>query len=366
MSPALIRESVPLAPYTTIGLGGSARYFCSCTTEQEVREALEFGRGRQLPVYILGGGSNVVFSDEGFPGLVARVALPGFRYQPEDGSVLVEAAAGSSWDDLVAQSVRQGLCGIECLSGIPGMVGGAPIQNIGAYGEEIADTVTDVDCLDRHRLTRVTFGRDECGFSYRMSRFKGADRDRYVVLGIRLRLRRETMPPLRYQELANAVARRGGIDTLEPAAAVARVRETVLELRRSKSMVLDANDPNTRSVGSFFVNPVLSDAAFAEMQRRWRAAEGQGAIPTFPAPNGIKVPAAWLLEQAGFRKGLHRNGVGLSTRHALALVNRGGTTAELLALAEEIERTVLARFGVKLEREAVAVGPLSAPLYRPH
>jgi UDP-N-acetylmuramate dehydrogenase len=309
-----------------------------------------------LPIYILGGGSNVVFSDAGFLGLVARVALRGFQFEIQGDSVIVRSAAGSSWDDLVAQTVRQGLSGIECLSGIPGMVGGAPIQNIGAYGQEIAETLIEVDCLDRRSLERVTFTRDKCAFAYRTSRFKTTDRDRYVVLGVRLRLRRDTRPALRYQELANAVARRGGIDALEPsAAAVGLVRETVLELRRSKSMVLDSDDPNTRSVGSFFVNPIVSDRAFAELERRWRAAGGQGTIPTFPAPNGIKLPAAWLLEQAGFRKGLQRDGVGLSSRHALALVNRGGTTADLLALAQEIEGAVLARFGVTLEREAVIV-----------
>jgi UDP-N-acetylmuramate dehydrogenase len=351
----LIRESVALAPYTTIGLGGPARYFCSCTTADEVREALEFGRRHALPVHILGGGSNVVFSDDGFRGLVAHVAIGGLHFQTEPDGVLVQAGAGVAWDDLVAQAVSRGLSGIECLAGIPGTVGGAPIQNIGAYGQEIAETLLEVDCMDRENLARVTFGRDACGFAYRTSRFKAADRGRYVVLGLRLRLRHDARPALRYPELAAAVARRGGTDQLDPARAVVLVRDTVLALRRAKSMVRDPADPNTRSVGSFFVNPVLSEPAFAELQRRWRAAAGNGAIPTFPAPSGVKVPAAWLMEQAGYRKGYERHGAGLSTRHALALVNRGGRTADLLALAEEIERVVLERFGVTLEREAVII-----------
>jgi UDP-N-acetylmuramate dehydrogenase len=264
--------------------------------------------------------------------------------------VLVHAAAGESWDGLVAESVARGLSGIECLSGIPGTVGGAPIQNIGAYGQEIAETLVDVECLDRERAQPVTFARDQCGFAYRTSRFKGAgaDRDRYIVLGARLRLRRDTRPTLRYAELAAAAAKRGGIEGLDVPRAVALVRDVVLELRRGKSMVLDPADPNTRSVGSFFMNPIVSAEVFAELKRRWDP-------PSFPAERGVKVPAAWLVEQAGFRKGYTSDGVGLSTRHALALVNRGGTTAQLLAFAEAIERAVFEKFGVKLEREAVVV-----------
>jgi UDP-N-acetylmuramate dehydrogenase len=356
----LIQESVPLAPRTTIRLGGPARYFCACADEGDVREALEAARRRSppLPVRILGGGSNVLFPDAGFPGLVAHIAMGGVSFQAlGESAVLIEAGAGVSWDSVVAESVTRGLAGIECLSGIPGTVGGAPIQNIGAYGQEIADTLVEVDCLDRTRLTRVTLDREACAFSYRMSRFKAADRDRYVVLAVRLRLERAAPPVPRYPELAALVVRRGagGIDRADPAAAVALVRESVLELRRGKSMVLDPADPNTRSVGSFFLNPVLSEPAFAGLARSWRAGGGSGDVPHFPTASGVKVPAAWLVEQAGFRKGYRRGDVGLSTRHALALVNYGGTTASLLALAEEIERTVLERFGVKLEREAVVV-----------
>ena len=335
----LVRSAVPLAPYTTIGLGGPAGHFCTCSTEDDVREALEFARRQALPIYFLGGGSNVVFADEGFPGLVAHIAIPGLRFESQDDAVLIEGGAGVPWDTIVAAAVAQGLSGIECLSGIPGTVGGAPIQNIGAYGQELSATLLEVDCLDRTTLDRVTFTRDQCGLAYRMSRFKGHDRERYVVLAVRLRLARDTQPTLRYAELIKAVG------AAQPTPAL--VRDTVLALRRSKSMVLDPADPNTRSVGSFFMNPVISEAAFAAMK--------ETGVPTFPAPNGVKIPAAWLIEQAGFKKGHQRGGVGLSTRHTLALVNRGGTTAELLALANEIEQKVHERFGVRLEREAVIV-----------
>jgi UDP-N-acetylmuramate dehydrogenase len=344
----LIRESVPLAPYTTIGLGGPARHFGDCASAQDVREAIDFARERSVPLHVLGGGSNVVFRDAGFAGLVARITTRGLGFESSRDAMLVHAAAGESWDELVAESVARGLSGIECLSGIPGTVGGAPIQNIGAYGQEIAETLVDVECLDRERAQPVTFARDQCGFAYRMSRFKGADRDRYIVLGARLRLRRDTRPTLRYAELAAAAAKRGGVEGLEAPAAVALVREVVLELRSGKSMVLDPADPNTRSVGSFFMNPIVSAEVFAELKRRWDP-------PSFPAERGVKVPAAWLVEQAGYRKGYSRDGVGLSTRHALALVNRGGTTTQLLAFAQAIERAVFEKFGVKLEREAVVV-----------
>lgn len=355
-----LREYVPLAPYTTIGLGGAARYFAECASEDELREALTVARRRRLPLQVLGGGSNVIFPDAGFPGLVVRVAVGGLTVREDSDTVDVAAGAGVVWDELVEEAMRRGLSGVECLSGIPGMVGGTPIQNVGAYGQEVAETLVSVSCLARDTLERVHFDNLNCRFGYRTSRFKREDRDRYVVLDVTFRLRRNTVPALRYTELANAVAEQTDLARLSPREAVRLVRETVLTLRRRKSMVLDPDDPNTRSVGSFFVNPVLSPTAFAELGRRWQAAGRSEPIPTFPAPNGVKVPAAWLVEQAGFRKGHRQNGVGISSRHALALVNLGGTTARLLALAEEIERRVLEKFGVGLEREPVVVGAGSA------
>src|SRR6058998_1789370 len=350
----LFREQVPLAPFTTLGLGGPARYFHACATAAELREALTLAGQRRLRVQIIGGGSNLVVADAGFPGAVLKVAIGGVALRDTAQGVEVTAAAGVEWDALVRQAVEQGWTGIECLSGIPGTVGATPIQNVGAYGQEIADTLVSVTCLERQRMTPVTFTRDQCAFGYRQSRFKARDRDRYVVLGVTLRLRRE-LPRLRYAELEHAV--RGSVDlkTLDVGDAVRVVRDTVLQLRRRKSMVLDPADPNRRSVGSFFVNPVLSTEAFEDLASRWRALGMPDSIPTFSADGRVKVPAAWLVEHAGFAKGHRRGGAGISTRHALALVNHGGTTAELLALAEAIERAVYERFGVRLEREPVVV-----------
>src|SRR5881409_2093108 len=351
----LFREQVPLAPFTTLGLGGPARYFHACATAAELREALALAGQRRLRVQIIGGGSNLVVADAGFPGAVLKVAIGGVALRDTAQGVEVTAGAGVEWDALVRQAVERGWTGIECLAGIPGTVGATPIQNVGAYGQEIADTLVSVRCLERDGLTQVVFPRDQCEFAYRSSRFKSRDHDRYIVLDITLRLYRDRLPQLRYAELAQAVRHHGELELLPPADGVSVVRNTVLELRRRKSMVLDPTDPNGRSVGSFFMNPVLSADAFDRLVHRWGAAgEGDG-IPMFPADGRVKVPAAWLIEQAGFRKGYRRGGVGISTRHALALVNHGGTTAELLALAEAIERAVYERFGVRLEREPVVV-----------
>ena len=344
-----LREHVPLAPYTTFGLGGKARYFVECGSEDEVRAALAYVAERRLPAYVLGGGSNVVFLDSGFPGLILRLTIGGIELR--DGpSPEVRAGAGVDWDTLVQNVVQRGWTGVECLSGIPGTVGGTPIQNVGAYGQEIAESLVSVECLDRATLERRTFTARECAFGYRDSRFKRADRGRYVVLEVTLRLARDQKPRIRYPELQRAVAGLGGLDTVTAIEAVGLVRQAVLALRRSKSMVLDPADPNTRSAGSFFTNPVLSAAAFADLAQRWKE------IPSFPADGGVKVPAAWLVEHAGFPKGYRSGaGAGISTRHALALVNRGGTSADLLALAEEVRAGVEKQFGIRLAYEPEVV-----------
>jgi UDP-N-acetylmuramate dehydrogenase len=349
------QEDVLLAPYTTLGLGGRARYFVECGSEAEIRSALEQAAARRLPVHILGGGSNVVFRESGFPGLVLRVTIGGIAFR-EATAPEVTAGAGADWDALARGAVERGWTGIECLSGIPGTVGGTPIQNVGAYGQEIAETLTSVTCLDRVTLEHRAFGAAECGFGYRDSRFKKRDRGRYVVLEVTLHLGRDAPPRIRYPELQTAVARTASLQALAPAAAVRLVRETVLSLRRAKSMLLDPADPNARSAGSFFMNPVLSAAAFAELERRWLSGGETAAIPSYPAEGAIKVPAAWLVERAGFAKGYRRGGAGVSSRHALALVNLGGTSAELLALAEAIRSGVAARFGIRLEYEPEVVG----------
>src|SRR5205823_5126461 len=277
----LLREQEPLAQHTTLGLGGPARYFHECTTEAELREALTWARERRLRVQIMGGGSNLVVVDAGFPGLVLKLAIGGIALRETTQGVELMAAAGVEWDALVRRVVERGWTGIECLSGIPGTVGATPVQNVGAYGQEIAETLVSVACLDRANLERRQFRADECGFAYRQSRFKREDRDRFVILEVTLRLRRQARPLLRYAELAEEVRRTAPIDALAPAAALGAVRDAVLALRRRKSMVLAASDPNARSVGSFFLNPILGPGALEALRRRLDTTDGP--VPTFPA-----------------------------------------------------------------------------------
>ncbi len=348
----MLRENVPLAPMTTLRLGGPARYFASVHSREELREVLAWAEGRGLPVQLLGGGSNTVFPDAGFAGLVLRVARRGITFRADGESVLCVAQAGSEWDDVCAAAVGRGLGGVECLSGIPGSVGATPVQNVGAYGQDVAGSLSWVRVLER-RTGRVEELRGEdCGFSYRHSRFKDQDRDRYVILSAAYHLRPGAMPHLGYREVAERAAREG-VAALPPREALAAVRRIVLDLRRGKAMLRDPHDPNARSVGSFFLNPVLSASELDRVRRSLgpRAAE----LEAYPAAGGYKVSAAWLIGEAGFRRGQTLGGAGISERHTLALVNRGGTARDLLALAEEIRVGVARRFGVQLQPEPVIV-----------
>lgn len=357
-----IRGNVPLAPLSTIGLGGPARFLATCTSADECRAAVEFGRSHALPLHILGGGSNTVFADAGYPGLVIHVAISGVSMAPDRRGVVVRIGAGESWDDVVTACVARGLGGVECLAGIPGSAGATPIQNVGAYGQEVGETITAVTALDLSSLREVTFTTPECMFGYRSSRFKTADHGRFLITGIELTLTPDARPGIRYPELAAAVAAEGPLDDLAAGQPVlSRVRKTVLRLRRSKGMVLDPNDPESRSVGSFFMNPVVPPAAATAAQERWRAAGHEGVIPAYPAPDGVKLSAAWLVEHAGFPRGTERARVGISRKHPLALVNRGGTTAELLALATEVRDAVAHAFGITLTIEPVIVPPELRP-----
>ena len=331
----ILREHIPLAPLTTMGLGGPARYLAECTSLDEMRDCLTWAEAEGLSVQVLGGGSNVLFADAGYSGVVLKVGLSGVVFNGET----VEVAAGEDWDGFVQCCVERGLAGVECLSGIPGSVGATPIQNVGAYGQEVKDTIAEVRALDRQTLAEIAFAPAECGFAYRQSRFKGADR--FIVTSVTYRLDDSGQPQIRYPEL------RRHVDDECPT--LATVRDAVLALRRGKSMVIDPQDPNSRSVGSFFLNPVIDAEAFDALKDRYPN------VPHFPAAAGVKVPAAWLVEQAGFHKGLRRGDVGISERHALALVNRGGTTRAVLALAGEIRDAVEQTFGIRLEREPVLV-----------
>jgi UDP-N-acetylmuramate dehydrogenase len=335
-----------LADHTTLRLGGPARAWVRATTEAELIAALSGGDG---PVLVLGGGSNLVVADAGFDGTVVEVATRGVQVDVEDddptcGGVLVTLAAGESWDALVATAVERGWVGVEALAGIPGLVGATPIQNVGAYGQDVSQTVARVRVWDRVLKGVRTFANADCGFGYRTSRFK-KDPGRHVVLDVTFQLRQGVLgAPVEYAELARAL----GVE-LGQRAPLADVRGAVLELRRGKGMVLDAEDHDTWSAGSFFTNPFLS----AEQARTL-----PDDAPRWEQPDGrVKTSAAWLIERSGFGKGYGNDRVSLSTKHTLALTNRGAaSTADLVALAREIRAGVEERFGVRLVNEPVMVG----------
>ncbi len=354
-----IMEEENLARHTSLELGGRARYFAEAKSESEVRNLLLWARERGEDVVVLAGGSNVVFSDEGYQGLVLRIASSGIRVEEEGRQVLVTAAAGESWDRFVAFTVEHDWAGLECLSGIPGTVGATPVQNVGAYGQEVSESLARVLVLDRSNLETLELAAADCDFAYRNSLFRRSA-DRFVVLEVTYCLRPGGRPSLRYPELAAKLEDANGSPRLR------EVRGAVLELRRKKSMVLDPQDPNRRSAGSFFLNPLLSpDQAEAVAMRavRLAALDRPEEMPRFEASAGIKIPAAWLIERAGFEKGMRRGPVGLSSRHSLALVHHGGgRAADLLALAGEIQDGVLKSFGVKLRPEPVFLGFSEAPL----
>jgi len=296
---------------------------------------------------LLGGGSNVIFPDDGFDGLVIGVCMKGYRFERVAQGILLDAAAGEEWDPLVSEAVTKGFAGIECLSGIPGLVGATPIQNVGAYGQEVADTIRSVEAIDLRSMKDVQFSNMDCQFSYRQSRFKVVDKDRFVITRVRFLLQPDGKPSLTYPELRKQIESRhpGSVD-------LGTVRQTVLALRRGKSMVLDPADPNCRSVGSFFMNPIVSREFFETLQRDLNRSGTPAEIPSFPGQqNAVKIPAAWLVEHSGFSKGFRKGGVGISANHALALVNHGGTTRELLGLAEEIREAVKRKFSILLQIE---------------
>ena len=346
----LLREDVPLSGYSTIGLGGAARYFALCRSQEEVVQALRFARSRALRVQVLGGGSNTLFADAGFNGIVVKIELRGVSYLEDGDWCLVSAAAGEDWDTFVRACIDRGLAGLECLSGIPGAVGASPIQNVGAYGQEVRDTIVRVDALDRGSLVAVAFDGRECGFGYRQSRFKGNDKDRFVVTGVTFRLQRNGPPSIRYPELRKQIESSVDLQSFGAGRpALQAVADAVRSLRRRKSMVIDPSDPQSKSLGSFFLNPVITTEAFERLKER------RGEVPSFPAEGGIKVPAAWLVEQAGFPRGYRLGGAAISANHALALVNLGTTTSELLGLARRIQEGVRQRFGISLDMEPVVV-----------
>ncbi len=343
----VVDERVPLAPFTTLGVGGMARWFVAMSEVADVPHVYAWARARNLPVHVLAGGSNVLLADRGFPGLVLRVVLRGIAEIPERSSVLITAAAGEAWDPFVAWAISRGLAGIECLSGIPGSVGATPIQNVGAYGQEVAEVIESVSVFDSVAERMVVLDGRACGFSYRGSRFKYPDAGRFLVCSVTFRLR-PAPATVKYPDVLDRLRRLG-----VAAPTLADVRRVVLEIRRAKGMVVDAEDADTRSVGSFFTNPVV-DVARADVIQR---AVGT-PMPRYVTVDGrVKLPAAWLLEQVGAVRGFSHGAVGLSSKHPLAVTNRGGASAAaVVAFAAELKRRVEDRFGLRLVPEPTLVG----------
>ena len=346
-----IREQAPLSLLTTLGVGGPARYFLEAVSESDVLEGVEFARSKQLPLFILGGGSNLVVSDRGFDGVVLKIALRGVERTDSGGDdVAYRVSAGEEWDSLVARAVDADCAGIECLSGIPGTVGGTPIQNVGAYGQEVSSTIREVEAFDLHALRKITFTNSACRFGYRTSRFNTTDSGQYIILRVTFSLRRGGNPSLRYADLHRHFAKH-----MEEAS-LAKVRSAVLAIRHSKAMLIIPGEEDANSAGSFFKNPILTTMQFEELASRL-ASRGT-EMPSYPAGEGLlKVPAAWLVEQAGFSKGYGKGAAGISRQHTLAIVNRGGATAaEIVALKDDIQKRVLHEFGLQLQPEPVFVG----------
>lgn len=338
------REQVPLAPYTTFSIGGPARWFADAASEEDVVEAVRFARQRELPVFILGGGSNLLVSDEGFPGLVLHIAIKGI----EQLESIFRVAGGEDWNNFVSHVVDKSYAGIECLAGIPGTVGGTPVQNVGAYGQEVAETIAEVRVLDLSTMQFEDLTPQACGFAYRQSIFNSRERGRYIVTRVDYKLQKNGSPRIAYADLQKHFASTASGPTL------AEVSAAVRNIRHQKGMLIVANDPDCRSAGSFFKNPVIAAEHYTRLAQRYG-----GEVPHYPALEGkIKLPAAWLLDQAGFHKGYTLGLAGISSRHTLALINKGqARAADILALRDRIIAEVEAKFCIRLEPEPVILGP---------
>jgi UDP-N-acetylmuramate dehydrogenase len=338
-----LQENLPLSPWTTFGVGGPARYFLNATSEQDVLDGLDYAERQSIPVLVLGGGSNLLVADRGFEGLVLRIGLKGITWE----GVQLCASAGEDWDELAFACVAKGFGGVECLSGIPGLAGGTPVQNVGAYGQEVADVLIGVRALDREKESIVELSKQDCGFGYRSSIFNTTQKDRYIVLAITYHLQENAEPHVTYPDLLRRFEGKAKPPSLM------EVRDAVREIRASKGMLIVEDDADCRSAGSFFKNPILAEAAYARLQ-----SSTEEAVPRYPAGSGtVKTSAAWLIERAGFKRGFAIGGAGISTKHTLALVNRGGAKAsDIVRLAREIRKGVDDTFGVRLVPEPVFVG----------
>ena len=366
-----VENNILLSEFTTIKLGGNAKHFCRCESENDIIECLEYARQNNLKLQVLGGGSNIIFQDNGFNGIVLHSVSKGISVFGKGASDEVEITvqAGEEWDSFVLFCVSEGFCGIESLSGIPGNAGAVPIQNVGAYGSDVSKTIIDVTAVNRITREKTKFTNEECKFGYRNSRFKNKDKDKYIITEVKFKLIRNGNPEIEYPELKKHIAKNYFMDSeadaqklfdglSNPVEKLKIVRNAVLDIRKKKGMVIDEKDEDSVSCGSFFVNPVLTKDDYKEFELIIHSEQknyGLFEIPHFEVPEGIKISAAWLIDNAGFHKGYTKEGAGISSKHNLALINKGGTTRSLLNLAKEIEQKVFKQFGIKLEREPIII-----------
>lgn len=348
-----IQKNILLSEYTTIKLGGIASLFVKITNSENLKEALNYANENNLKSVILSGGSNIIFPDSGFDGLVLYINIKGVKTYEDEKFYYAEVSAGENWDDFVLSVVQEGYSGIECLSGIPGSVGATPVQNVGAYGQEVSETIFSVTAIDRKTLKEVIFKNEECRFSYRSSRFKSEDKDKYVIEKVVFRFDKNRTPDIKYNELQKIMETNVNNFNLMPDKdKIYYLRENVLILRAGKSMIINPDDINSRSCGSFFTNPVLDKMEFENFRS---ITSDYKDVPVYQTGSEYKISAAWLVEKSGFVKGFRKGGVGISSNHSLALININGTTKELLELSSEIEKTVKDKFVIQLVKEPVVV-----------
>lgn len=345
-------KNIPLSEYTTIGLGGNAEYFFLCESEESLLNVLKYGKENNLKIQIISGGSNIIFPDKGYNGIVIKINIKGIKKEIIEDDVILKTGAGENWDEFVLYSINNELSGAECLSGIPGSAGATPVQNVGAYGQEVKDLIESVRVIDRLTFEFKNISGEECGFDYRNSRFKdiNRDKDRYIITEVTFRFNKYTEPEIKYPELKKLIESGGDYFNLKTKKdKLIKIRDSVLELRRKKSMIADLSDPNSKSCGSFFTNPVLSEDGFKIFQSQTKRMKL--TAPYYTSSLNYKIPAAWLVEQSGFKKGYSADGAGISEHHSLAIINRGGKTSDVLHLAGEIQKAVFDKFGIQLETE---------------
>ncbi|MFA5010414.1 MAG: UDP-N-acetylmuramate dehydrogenase [Ignavibacteria bacterium] len=339
-------KSVKLSDFTTINLGGAADKFVECKNDSEIINAVNYAVKENLSYHVLAGGSNTIFNDDGYKGVIIYINSKGILRKDD----LFTVKAGENWDSFVEHTVNNGYSGIECLSGIPGSVGATPIQNVGAYGQEVSDVIESVKAINTKTLEFETFPKESCEFSYRNSRFKSNDKGKYIITEVTFKLKFNSVPVIKYKELKDKINSHPSFHFFQNNISKhILIRNTVLEIRAAKSMIYNKNDENSISCGSFFTNPLINEDSYNEFLSKCNELNLQPVC--FKSGEQFKVSAAWLIENSGFNKGFLENGIGISSKHSLALINKGGSTKDLIVFSEKIQCEVFLKFGINLIRE---------------